>query len=163
MKIENWERTDKPDKIVWKHTTGISVLLKREGPIYVLTLYDKAGREQFRIHGTNKTQLEEKCANWQRDFNKHLKNKQGPTAVIQVAGGNAYFVKTEVEDAKGKWNDNYYVKDGYYVIHQGKRHHVYKLSKMIDETGYYTGYCQCSCPACTEGKKHCQGLVCKGD
>jgi len=36
-------------------------------------------------------------------------------------------------------------------------------NSMTDETGYYTGYCQCNCPACRKGKRHCQGLVCKGD
>lgn len=34
---------------------------------------------------------------------------------------------------------------------------------MVDESGYYTGYCQCNCSACREGTRHCQGLVCKGD
>ena len=38
-----------------------------------------------------------------------------------------------------------------------------KIKTTEDETGYYTGYCQCSCKACLEGKKHCQGLVCRGD
>ena len=35
--------------------------------------------------------------------------------------------------------------------------------KHTDSTGYYTGYCQCPCEDCREGKKHCQGLICRGD
>lgn len=35
--------------------------------------------------------------------------------------------------------------------------------KFEDDIGYYTGYCQCNCPACKNGKKHCQGLICRGD
>ena len=45
---------------------------------------------------------------------------------IQVMSGTAKYVKTEVENKFGKWNDNYYVKDGYYVIHHGNQHHLYK-------------------------------------
>jgi len=50
---------------------------------------------------------------------------------IDAAGGKASFVKTEIEDEQGKWNDNYYTKDGYYVIHRGKEHDVYKLKENI--------------------------------
>jgi len=32
-----------------------------------------------------------------------------------------------------------------------------------DESGYYTGYCQCPCKKCRDGKRHCQGLICRGD
>jgi hypothetical protein len=46
---------------------------------------------------------------------------------IDVVGGRAKFVKTEIEDSLGRWNDNYYIRDGYWVIHEGKRHHVYFL------------------------------------
>jgi hypothetical protein len=35
--------------------------------------------------------------------------------------------------------------------------------KYSDNNGYYTGYCQCGCEACTKGAKHCQGLTCRGD
>jgi len=45
---------------------------------------------------------------------------------IEIMGGTAKYVKTEIEDSKGRWNDNYYVKDGYYVLHQGSYHHIYK-------------------------------------
>ena len=35
--------------------------------------------------------------------------------------------------------------------------------KFTDKTGYYTGYCQCSCDKCVQGDKHCRGLICRGD
>ncbi len=39
----------------------------------------------------------------------------------------------------------------------------HKGQNLSDEAGYYTGYCQCNCKKCREGKRHCQGLVCRGD
>ena len=48
---------------------------------------------------------------------------------INVLGGTAKYVRTEVEDANGNWNDNYYTRDGYWVIHEGNEHHIYFLSK----------------------------------
>ena len=52
---------------------------------------------------------------------------------INTIQGKAEYVKTEVEDKNGNWNDNYYTKDGYYVIHEGNKHHVYKVK---EETFY---------------------------
>jgi len=46
---------------------------------------------------------------------------------IRTAQGKAKFVKTEKEDKYGRWNDNYAVRDGFFVIHNGNKHHVYKL------------------------------------
>ena len=48
---------------------------------------------------------------------------------IETINGEAEFVKTETEDKNGKWNDNYYTKDGYWVIHRGIKHDVYKVKK----------------------------------
>ena len=52
---------------------------------------------------------------------------QDPSAhrFIDVAGGKAKYVHTEIEDSRGRWNDNYNVRDGYYVMHYGDKHHVY--------------------------------------
>lgn len=50
---------------------------------------------------------------------------------INTGAGIAEFVKTEKEDKYGRWNDNYWIRDGYWVIHEGKKHHVYKLRKVI--------------------------------
>jgi len=56
--------------------------------------------------------------------------KKAPSSIDTVAG-KAFFIKTEVEDESGRWHDDYWTRDGYYVIHEGRRHHVYKLGKVI--------------------------------
>ncbi len=75
MKIENWERTDvNRNKIIWRHTTGVTIVLSPESSFsYKLVLYDKAGREHYRVGSPNKTVLEKESARWQRDYNRHLK------------------------------------------------------------------------------------------
>jgi hypothetical protein len=55
---------------------------------------------------------------------------QGVPEFIDVIGGRAKFVCTEIEDSLGRWNDDYYTTDGYWVIHQGNRHHVYFLKPL---------------------------------
>jgi len=52
---------------------------------------------------------------------------------IDTVAGVATYVKTEVEDRYGRWNDDYWTRDGYYVIHEGKRHHVYKVPVRLRE------------------------------
>ena len=47
---------------------------------------------------------------------------------IQTVQGKAEYVKTETEDQNGRWNDNYYVRDGYYVIHRGSEHDIYRIT-----------------------------------
>jgi hypothetical protein len=64
---------------------------------------------------------------------------------IKTVKGKATFVKTEVEDKFGRWNDKYRTKDGYYVIHEGKKHHVYYLKP------YYPKYTEKDWEAVTEG------------
>ena len=46
---------------------------------------------------------------------------------IDTIRGRALYIRTEEEDAHGRWNDNYYTRDGYYVIHEGRLHHVYQV------------------------------------
>jgi hypothetical protein len=45
---------------------------------------------------------------------------------IETVNGTAHYVTTKLEN-DGRWHDDYYTKDGYYVIHEGKRHHIYKV------------------------------------
>jgi hypothetical protein len=45
---------------------------------------------------------------------------------IKVAGGFADYLTTETEDDRGHWNDSYKIKEGFWVTHEGKQHHVYK-------------------------------------
>ena len=48
---------------------------------------------------------------------------------IRVAGGTAKYVLTETEDKYGSWNDNWNIADGYWLIHEGIDHHVYKKAQ----------------------------------
>ena len=57
-------------------------------------------------------------------MHKIMKNVK-PT--IGMAGGTAYYVHTEIEDKYGRWNTSWRTRDGYWVIHRGKYHDVYKV------------------------------------
>ena len=46
---------------------------------------------------------------------------------INTVQGKAFYVRTEVEDKEERWNDSYSTQDGYYVIHEGKEHHIYQV------------------------------------
>jgi len=48
---------------------------------------------------------------------------------IDTMDGRAQYMKTEVENAYGNWNDNYYISRGEYVIHEGQKHHVYVVKR----------------------------------
>ena len=80
MKIENWERQDvNKHKIIWKHDTGVTIMLNpADRYAYKLVLYDKQGREHFRIFNPNKTKLEQESVKWQRDYNRYLKKNKKP-------------------------------------------------------------------------------------
>lgn len=45
---------------------------------------------------------------------------------IKVAGGFADYLTTETENEHGDWDDSYKITDGFWLIHEGKKHHVYK-------------------------------------
>jgi len=47
---------------------------------------------------------------------------------IQTLEGVADFVRTEVERSD-RWNDNYYTRDGFYVVHRGEEHDVYRARR----------------------------------
>ena len=49
-----------------------------------------------------------------------------PKPYIDTIRGKAYFVKTCVEDKYGRWDDHWSTMAGEFVIHEGKKHHVYK-------------------------------------
>lgn len=53
--------------------------------------------------------------------------KKGET--ISTISGEAEYIGTEFEDKCGRWNDNYATTDGFYVIHENDRHHIYKVKK----------------------------------
>lgn len=60
---------------------------------------------------------------------------------IDVMGKTATYLFTEIEDINGKWDDSFNVNQGYYLIHDGKYHHVYKVKpicyKCKKEANYY--------------------------
>lgn len=49
-----------------------------------------------------------------------------PATEIMCAGKLCKYVCTEIENDDGIWNDDYPVSKGYWVIHEGFMHHVYK-------------------------------------
>ena len=50
-----------------------------------------------------------------------------PKPYIDTFKGKAKFVKTEIEDKYGRWDDHWKTTSGEFVIHEGKKHHVYKV------------------------------------
>ena len=46
---------------------------------------------------------------------------------IHTMNGKARYICTEIEDSNGNFNDDYSTSDGYYLIHEAKHHHVYKV------------------------------------
>jgi len=46
---------------------------------------------------------------------------------INTISGRARYKGTEVEDEYGRWNDRYSTNRGEFVIHKGKRHHIYEV------------------------------------
>lgn len=51
---------------------------------------------------------------------------------IDVLGGRAKFVRTDIEDSLGRWSgSDLETRDGYWVIHEGNMHHVYFLKPQV--------------------------------
>ena len=46
---------------------------------------------------------------------------------IDTFMGEAIYLHTEIEDVNGRWNDNWEINDGHFVIHDCESHHVYKV------------------------------------
>lgn len=85
MQIKDWERKDKNQKTIWKNEKGAYIVLSPiDKYMYKLSLYDKAGREHFRILDTNKANLEHKSAIWQNDYNKFRRNKRKLTKLVDI-------------------------------------------------------------------------------
>ena len=53
------------------------------------------------------------------------KNKMTAKQTIQTVAGNATYVTTLSD--KELWAGDYSTKNGYWVIHRGSQHHVYKV------------------------------------
>jgi len=57
---------------------------------------------------------------------KQIKQDRKGSKIDTVAGQCEYLL-TEIEDQNGRWADHYSTTAGYYVIHSGSDHHIYKL------------------------------------
>jgi hypothetical protein len=53
-----------------------------------------------------------------------------PTS-IQTMNGTGYYIGTEIENNQGEWDQDYYISQGEWVIHDGKYHHVYINNKVL--------------------------------
>jgi len=51
-----------------------------------------------------------------------------PKPYIDTIRGRAYFLKTCTENKYGNWDDHWATIRGEFVIHEGKKHHVYTTS-----------------------------------
>ena len=49
---------------------------------------------------------------------------------ILTAQGEADYSHTEEENEQGRWNDNWETTHGEYVIHQGRKHHIYIVRRI---------------------------------
>jgi len=58
---------------------------------------------------------------------------------IDTIRGKAYFIKTITEDKYGDWDDHWATIRGEFVIHEGKKHHVYKIDSMGGHTIFSQG------------------------
>jgi len=86
MKIEKWERKDYKNKTIWKHGTSVTIVLSQLDPyMYQLALYDRAGREHFRVMDSSKIRLEKEAVKWQRDYNR-FRDKKAKAIPVYVNG-----------------------------------------------------------------------------
>jgi len=101
----------------------------KDDGVYSVTVAARSLEEATR---KGRRRLEEKYPEHGEDYTFYeeqgLPRSIKPTASIQTSAGEAFFVKTEHENETGRWNDDYWTRDGYYVIHRGKQHHVYKVN-----------------------------------
>jgi len=52
-----------------------------------------------------------------------------PKPYIDTFMGKAYYHKTCIENKYGNWDDHWYTGAGEFVIHEGKKHHVYIVKR----------------------------------
>jgi len=62
-----------------------------------------------------------------KDMGAKISHERLPPPYINTVAGKAKWVTTEYEDEYGRWNDRYSTAMGYWVIHEGNKHHVYKV------------------------------------
>ncbi len=47
---------------------------------------------------------------------------------INTVRGKGRYFGTEIENEQEQWDDSYTTKAGFWVIHNGTEHHIYKVS-----------------------------------
>jgi hypothetical protein len=47
-------------------------------------------------------------------------------STIRTADGEKHYYGTEIEDDNGDWDDHYAISDGFWVVHNGKYHDIYR-------------------------------------
>jgi hypothetical protein len=58
------------------------------------------------------------------------RNKNKMKKTIKTIQGEAEFVRTDIEDENEKWEGmNLSTKDGFYILHEGKKHHIYQVKE----------------------------------
>lgn len=88
-------------------------------------------REYLKKDGTNVTDHNRKIEKIpERETYKKPYCEPSPT--IQTVAGIAKLVRTEY-DTDGHWKGNYNTKDGYWVVHDGSRHHIYQVANTNDD------------------------------
>ena len=53
--------------------------------------------------------------------------KEKAHTTIDTIAGKALYFGTEIEDRQERWNQDYNVNQGFWVIHEGAKHHVYRV------------------------------------
>lgn len=56
---------------------------------------------------------------------KIFKKMRGTT--IRTVAGESVYKHTEIENKMGRFDDHWATRDGYWVTHKGKYHHVYEV------------------------------------
>jgi len=64
-------------------------------------------------------------------MNMWIKEKSRIGTTIDTMAGKCDYWCTETEDKDGCWSQDWNVRDGFYVIHEGPKHYVYKLRGNI--------------------------------
>lgn len=139
---------------IWYQSDIDRVNLKKESSredsiesiIYTAVQYIKKGKtlsQVIKIMSLRKddiSSLKDYLSSENIPFKESLRKIQGPKPTINTASGEARYLGTEFENEDGKWNDSYAIKDGFWVIHQGKQHHVYKVNKKEKLNKLYESY-----------------------
>jgi len=105
------------------------VLTKDAYESYILDMIVDARKEglNIKLRDKNFWAKDEEYQDFDEKAFFEKRRKEGDLQFINTAKGKAKLVKVEVEDGEGRWNDNYYTRDGFFVLHEGNRHLIYQV------------------------------------